>query len=399
MKIEKGAFTLEENKIKNKSVYEHYVLDTIRDVIRPFFFPFLEEAPLELQQQQEVEKEFFRKFWDSKVPCRPELPHHQKIRDNFSWRKEEVRIKINGKPLTVTYSVIETKNCKQDDEVYNFIHVLGVTCTSDNDIMSTYPLLATYLEMKDRPPARFILISQYETRSEDGALYKVETLDQEVGKILYNTLKGLEKKYGQIHQLLAYSLGCIVTAASLKHFEAIKQVDSEKSSLQGRVTLESQGMPKHITFDRGPSSVTELSKLYTGGFILLPLGKISGWDMDFGKEIADFVQRFGEQSPSITVINVVKDHRFGNKVNLYESSHIKYLKDQDKISAILLDQPLQCAHQHAHHSTSLKVWNEHHIVEGTEDVLKSNKSLAYAILEKSIPKVVKKGVLFSWFGL
>ena len=395
VKIEKGNFVLEENK----SFYNQHVLGTIRDVIRPFFFPFLETAPEEMHQQQAVEKEFFRKFWDPKAPCRPELIHHQKIRNNFTWRKEEVPIKVNGKSLTVTYSVIETKDCNQDDEVYNFIHVLGVTCTADNDIMSTYPLLATYLEMKNRPPARFILISQYETRSENGTLYKVETLDQEVGKILCNTLKVLEKKYGQIHQLLAYSLGCIVTAASLKHFEAIKEVESEKSSLQGRITLESQGMPKHITFDRGPSSVTELSKLYTGGSILLPLAKISGWDMDFGKEIAEFSRRFGEKAASISVINVVKDHRFGNKVNLYESPYIKDLKDQGKVSAVLLDQPLQCAHQYAHHSTSLKIWNEHHIVEGTEDVLKGNKSLAYAILEKSMPRVVKKGLLFSWFGL
>jgi len=399
VKIEKGNFTLEENKIQNKSLYDEYILGSIRNVIRPFFFPFLEAAPVELQRQQEIEKNFFRKFWDPKSPYRPELIHHQKIRDNFTWRKEEVPIKLNGKSLTVTYSVIETEDCNQNDEVYNFIHVLGVTCTVDNDIMSTYPLLATYLEMKERPPARFILISQYETRSEDGSLYKVETLDEEVGKILFNTLKALEKKHGQIHQLLAYSLGCIVTAASLKHFEAIKEVRSEKSSLQGRVTLESQGMPKHITFDRGPSSVTELSKLYTGGFILLPLGKISGWDMDFGKEIAEFIRRFEEKSPSITVINAVKDHRFGNKVNLYESPYIRDLKDQGKISAILLDQPLQCAHQYAHHSTSLKIWNEHHIVEGTEDLLKGGKSLASAILEKSMPKVSKKHTFFSWFGL
>lgn len=383
--------------IEAKSHYEYYVLDTIRAVIRPFFFPFLESIPPAVEQQQEIEKDFFMKFWDPKAPLRPELVDHGKVKEKFTCRKEVLPICIKGTDLMVICSIIESKDCGLDKECYNFVHVLGITSTADNDIMRTYPLLATYLEMKDRPPARFVLISQYETRLENGSLYKPQTLDGDVGQILCQTLKSLEKKYGIIHQLLGYSLGSIVAAAALRHFDGLKE-NSAKSLVGGRVTVQAQGMPKHITFDRGPSSVEELSKLYTGGCVLLPLSRISGWDMDFGKEIAKFVRALGSDAPSITVINALQDHRFGNKVNLYENPYIKELKAEGKISAVLVDQPLQCAHQSAHHSTSLEVWNKHHVVEGTDDLLGNNKNLAHAILERSMPKTAKKSSFFSWFA-
>jgi hypothetical protein len=221
----------------------------------------------------------------------------------------------------------------------------------------------------------------------DGSLYKVKTLDEEAGKILNMTVKALSQKYGDIHHLLAHSLGAIVTAAALKHF-CIEDPVKEGKSLTGRVSvLKKAGIPKHITFDRGPSSVESLSKLYTGGFFLLPFARLSGWDLDFGKEIANFMKITREAGPSITVINTAKDHRFGKGVNLYDNPYIQELAREGKITAVLLDQPMQCVIDLAQHSLRLDKWNKYHVIEGSglEKMKGIEKSFAHAIIEQSIP--------------
>ena len=384
---------------KTQSLYESYVLSPTRTLVRPLFFPLFNKLPLKLEEQMTKEKQFFESFWDPKAPPYPELSHHKKIKDNFTHKNEDFAITLKGKAYMVRCSVIESKNYIFGKACYNVVHVLGITSTLNNTIMHTYPLLASYLDLKGKKslPARFILVNQYSIYSADGSIYKPETLS-EAGLIHSETLKVIEERYGTIHQLLSYSLGTIVTAAALKFFH--KDPPENTCSLTGRITpvkpsdestLKAtrafKSLPKNIIFDRGPSSIEKLSSRYTGGSILLPLARLSDWDVNLGKEIADFIQNCPENAPSITIVNVLQDHRFHGDVTLLDHPDIKRLTAEKKVTSILLDITLQSLHENAQHSFSLGNWYGSHVVEGYKEqkFLQKDQSLATAIIKNSIP--------------
>ncbi len=384
---------------KTQSLYEYYVLSQARTLVRSLFFPLFNELSSKQKAQMKKEEQFFEGFWDPKAPPYPELSHHKKIKNNFTHKNEDFAITLKGEAYMVRCSVIESKNYISGKECYNAVHVLGITSTLNNTIMHTYPLLASYLDLKGKksPPARFILMNQYSIYSADGSIYKPETIS-EAGFIHSETLKAIEERYGTIHQLISHSLGSIVTAAALKFFH--KDLPENTNPLTDRITPIKPGdestlkairvfksLPKNIVFDRGPSSIEKLSNRYTGGSILLPLARLSGWDVNLGKEISDFIQNCPENAPSVTVVNALQDHRFHGDVTLLDHPDIKRLTVEKKVTSILLDITLQSLHENAQHSFSLGNWYGSHVVEGykEQDFLQKDQSLATAIIKNSIP--------------
>ncbi len=403
---------------KIQDLYECCVISPARSLIRPLFFPLFSELPPSKVAQLRKEEQFFEDFWNPNAPLYPELSHHQEVKDHFVCQNKDFDITLKGMPYRVKCCIIESKDCMSEKEFCNVVHVLGISSTVNNTIMHTYPLLTAYLDLKgEKPPARFILISQYATTSADGFTYKPDTLS-EAGLILSETLKSMEETFGTIHQLISYSLGSIVTAAGLKYFHKNPPKNSipltflqtlwrqiatflsqTYDSLIGRVTvIESddktvlktakvfKSLPKNILFDRGPSSIEKLSNRYSGGSILLPLARLTGWDVNIGKEILDFVENCEENIPSVTVVNALQDHRFGGDVNLCSSPEIKKLTEEKKITSLLLDVCMQCIHENAQHSYSLGNWYGSHVVEEykNQNFLQRDQSLSTAIIQKAV---------------
>ena len=420
---------------RTESLYENCIA-SIGGIIRDtFFMPLFNKLPPEWLLQLKKEKEFFYDFWDPKSDLRPEFPRHKDIRNHFTYRTDKIAVTVLEKKLWVNCLVIESKKTDSSDEFYNFIQVVGNSSTIDSNIAQTYPFLASYLDRKDAPPARFILISQYNIESEEKLMpvYKIKTL-QEGGFILSETLKSLEKTYGTLHQIFAHSLGCMIAAASLQYFHEIAPLRVQENnifhpllqkiyklfveitvffnrcyeysiySLTGRVTkivhknpsiLKAtqafRSFPKNIHFDRGPSCIEELSKDKWGGPRLMWLAKLSGWDMDFGKEIFDFLQDTKEPTPSITLSSALQDHVFNGKASLSENPYILRLITEKKITSLLLDITQQCAHSNAHHSLSAGLLHRLHLIKKPleENFFQENESLSDAIIRRSLPPFSK----------
>jgi hypothetical protein len=316
------------------------------------------------------------------------------IKEHFVCRNKDVTFMIEGKKHTSTVCVIESKTLNPEKTFCNFVHVLGMFGTLDNNIMATYPFLSAYLDIKgEKPPIRFVLMNHYSTRCEDGSKYIPKNLS-DAGYVLSETLKSLEEKYGTLNQLYTHSLGAMVTAAALKYFST---TPSKPSSLQGRIqpiglqnktavktTRAFQSLPKHIIFDRGPSSIEKLSQTYLGGSFLPPLAKMSGWDIHFGKAIAEFLRNFEKRSPDITVINALQDHRFSGAQALCFDPDIQSLRKEKKITTLVLDICQQSLHQNAQHSYG-NFYGSHLLEEyKDQNFLSKDQSLAAAIVGQAL---------------
>lgn len=415
---------------KTETLYESCIT-SLGGIIRDaYFMPLFNKLSPEWQLQLEKEEEFFQKFWNAKAELRPEFPLQKDIRNHFIHKTEKVAVTVFGKKLWVRCLIIESKNHKESDTFYNFVHVLGNSSTIDSNIAQTYPFLASYLNLKPNYPARFILISQYniESREKSMPLYKIKTL-QEGGFILSETLKSLEETYGTIHQIFAHSLGCMIATTSLQFFHKITPQNTLKNNppsllfqkihmiftkaaeffikcyefiiypLTGKIIKTPpenppilkairtfKSLPKNIHFDRGPSSIEELSKERWGGSIFLDFAKLSGWDLDLGKEIFNFVQNTKENLPSITFTNALQDHIFNGKASLIANPYIQRLTTEKKVTSLILDITQQCIHSSAHHSLHAGALNRLHLIEESseQNFLQGNESLSDAIIRKSM---------------
>lgn len=368
-----------------RRIYKDYILRPIRCLIRPFFLPLFifHWFPAKYVVKMKKEEQFFTGFWDPNTPCYPELSHHKRIKELFTHQKVDFSIFLKGLPCKVRCCVIESKDIDPQKECCTVVHVLGMGSTINNTIMHTYPLLAAYLDVQEKkPPVRFILIDHYSTISLEGVVHTPETLT-EAGFLLSETLKSIEATYGTIHQLLSYSVGSVVTAAALKYFHTFMK-SSDATALKPSRAFKS--LPKNMVFDRGPSCVTKLSNGYIGGSILLQLAKLSGWDINVGKEISNFVDCCKGGSPAITILNALNDHRFSLSSTLYSNPDIAKLVEEKKATSLLLDICAQIVHENAQHSFGLGNWYGSHIVGGGEkqDFLPRDRNLAEAIIRTSL---------------
>jgi hypothetical protein len=202
----------------------HIVREAIGSVVRDaFFFPLnwsVIANRQETKEQLEFEKMRSDGFWDPKAPLDREFwPDQAEIRKMFdSPRKQTFPIQLkDGKTVNITCRIIETKGIKKNEErCYNLVQIPGIYTTIYNNIETTYPYLAAYLNAEkgaeSLPPARFIMIS------ENDLDIKPATLD-EAGLMILETLKSLREEFGDIDQLVAHSLGNIFLANALKQVE------------------------------------------------------------------------------------------------------------------------------------------------------------------------------------
>lgn len=361
--------------------FKHAIGGILRDT---FFLPMFHKLSFKDEQQNQQEELYFSNFWDPTHPIYPELAHHKEIKKTFTKRIEQVPVLVDGQKLEVNYLVIESKDHqqKENQEFYTFIHVLGNLSTINNNIMSTYPFIGSYLKQKkenpNMPPARFILISQYNTTIQENSntTYKPKTLN-EAGLILAECIKELEKRYGKANQLVAHSIGCIAFTSSLKYFDAA-----------------SSGIPRHIHLDRGPSSILKLSNRSFGGWLYFPLALLTGWTLDFGEEVANFCNktrftRQGNHTPSILVSSVQYDHIFPGDTSLYLSPQVQDLRNTKEVTILPFAPPLQwISNFRALHCASNAAFSSRHLPSKyqNQSFIKEDETLSDAVIRRSLPQ-------------
>ena len=177
------------------------------------------------------------------------------------------------------------------------------------------------------------------------------------------TLKTLKAEFGHIDQLVAHSLGNVFLANALKH------ADDPKF------------LPKHICFDRGPTSTWEVSKKYflgLGCFVYFFV-KAGGWSSDIEQDITDFCQKW-EEKPSILITGVIEDHYFSGSANLCLGKKIKKIDD---IEILVFNPPRQLVDEQAHHNLKPDFFNPSYLI-GESEFIKSSENLSEAIIRHSL---------------
>jgi hypothetical protein len=353
---------LERCAIKTQSLWTQFLQwmgQFIRDAV---FMPISDRLPQAIKSDLKREEEFFRAFWDPKKPLDPNYPHQEEMRKEFNVYDQPIKMHTaDGTPLEITCRIIESK--KRDEKLYNFVHVLGNLATISNNIAAPYPFIAAYLDHQKSdpslPPGRFILVSQYGMVS-DGVPFKPRSLD-EAGLILKKAVETLSETHGQIDYLAAMSLGSIIFASSLKHFE------------------NSAAFPRHIHFDRAPSSIKASSKNYYGGTLLYLLAKATGWSADIGQELSNFYR----EKPKIPCIvsGVREDFFFPGSASLHEDKNVKGI---NQIKRLIFSPPQQLFHARAHHGLRADFLNFNYLVgDSNRELLKERENLANAALRHS----------------
>ncbi|MGC1878429.1 MAG: hypothetical protein WA678_03525 [Rhabdochlamydiaceae bacterium] len=348
----------------------------IRDI---FFFPLNNlNNPAHLAQLA-IEKKYAANFWKSDAPLDLNFPFQGRIRKEFEFRNETVQLTLPGKELFLTYRVIESRSkSHSQSQYYNFVLVPGNVSTIDGNVVGIYPFLASYLDLKredeDLLPGRFIIITQYDVECAMQNLprrkFQPETLE-EAGVILKKTLEHLKQKFGAIDHLFAHSMGTILFAA------ASKQIGQESDPI----------FPKHLSLHCAPSSISETSKNYWGGSMLLALAKFSGWSFDIEKEIADLCQKYREDRQfSILVSGVKQDYYFPNQANLCLSKTVTDLNKKGVIDLLVFDLPQQVVHERAHHGLRID-WLHSNYLTGSSNFtfIEDGEQFAKALIRRSLP--------------
>ncbi len=325
-----------------------------------FFLPLANKLSIENQNKLRKEVLFYQDFWNPEKPLNPELPYQEAIRKNFVQKKESRSIEANGKQLQIEYSIIESKN-SLSLPAQNLVFILGNTSTLDNNIVTPYPFLASYLKKTEGlffpAPLRIICISQYAIL-ENGEFYRAKTLD-ESGLILTETLKSISLEKGPIAQIVAHSLGTIILASALKY------LSNEKDLL-----------PSHLYFDRGPSSIELASYKKLGnwaGWVTHKLAQFSGWDLNLGFEIQKHLKN--RKNQTVILSEVPHDAHFGG-VSLPSSPYLQDLKEDKGFYKIAFDFADQLQHLVSHHSKHNGFLNGYHLLPRNPEFLKNNESMS-----------------------
>lgn len=348
----------------------HIIRNAIGSVVRnAFFFP-LKWSPIAnnqaVREQLQIEENYYRDFWDPTKLLDPSLNLHAEIRENFAPPEDRmfpIQLK-DGRTVEMTCRIIQTR--EGGDNFYNFAQVPGIYTTNSNNIGTTHPYLAAYLnshkEAESLPPARFIMIS------ENNLNFKPATLD-EAGFVLLETLKALRTEFGEIDQLVAHSLGNVFLA------NALKQADDPKL------------LPKHICLDRGPTSIWEASKKYFLGMgrLIYLLVKCGGWASDIEQDLTDFCQKW-EERPSLLITGVIQDHHFSDGANLCLGEKIKKIDD---IEVLVFNPPIQLVHEGAHHNLRPDFFNPRYLATDS-GFMKPLENLPEAIIRHSLPMIAEQ---------
>lgn len=354
------------------------------------FFPL---KPYLNCEQMKSEQRYYNDFWNPQAALDPNLKDHLVVRENFAVRDEVIQITSNGQRHAVTCRIIESKegiagaasvsevasssNCRENGPApkwFNFLLIPGNLTTIDNNVIGMYPFLSAYLAIKGEnktvPPARFIMITQYDIcrLGDSGAPeeYLPESLD-EAAKILATSISSIQKKYGPTDQLLAHSIGCVFFSAALKY-------------------LTKDLIPQNIAFHCGPSSVSTVGNNFWFGKIAAKMAEISHWTVDVAKEIAAFYKKFSELKEFSLVISGVKqDHYFAGEANLCTAAEILSLKAELSIDLLLFDPPVQFFHNRAHHNLPFDFLVPNYLTEASNsDFMEREDHFAKALLRHAL---------------
>ncbi len=371
---------------RQKNLYELFTLQLSGLIRNKFFTPLFQKLSQKQITVLENEKKFCNDFWNPTAPIHPEIPYHEAIRNHFNCKLENIEVDIEGTKVTVTCLVIESKKEEfqnQMDDCYNFIHLVGNLSTIDNEIMGTYPYLASYMEhleeARDKtPPARFIIMSQYNTtyNDEQKTVYKPDSIHR-AGFISAEVIKTIQNRYGTINQVVGHSLGCIVLASSLNYLQ------------QGCDPL-----PKNILFDRGPSSIYQLSQRILGktfyvASLFFSLRAVQNWLPNLGQQINSFIDgltRSQKKIPEIVVAGSPKDHLFPKESNLCLSPFIQDLYKKKQITLLAFSPPNQCIPKSLIHMAGNHLFTKNHLTKDLKDQnFLEKETLAKTIIRKSLP--------------
>ncbi len=338
--------------------------ETIGSIVRDgFFLPLAGKLSIEDQNRLKKEVLFYKDFWNTETSNNPHLPYLKEIQKHFSCKTETTPIELNGKHLQVEYSLIESPKSTSKN-TQNLVFILGNLSTINNNIVAIYPFLASYLEKSKTDPSIaplcVISINQYSC-SQNGLMYKPKTLD-ESGEILTKTLKQIALIKGPITQITGHSLGSIILASSLK-----------------TATKEKDLLPLNIYFDRGPSSISDMSKkLGLTGWVLLQIAKFSGWDIDVGLEIQKHL--LNRTSQNIFISEVLNDYFFSENSSLCKSPYLQNLKPDQGIQRLSFDFAAQLYDEKAHHNIHNGNLDGHHLTPRQPSLLKNDESMSDKIM-------------------
>jgi hypothetical protein len=279
--------------------------------IRHLFFPLCSAPSERSQRKLEENRVKVENFWTNSLEdtC---YPAAKRIRETFNHETIKVPVHVNGKKLTVSVEVIETKPNASNERVshqecYQMALGLPNLATVNTYIDGVYPFLTEYLRKQDvnpnLPPARFFLISAYDTTYTDipepHNIHHADSLD-ESGLIFARTLQELANNYNKIHFLLVHSASVFRLAYAANYGVDIGE----------------------IFVDRGSSSIDELCKIYLMGKMgLMPLARWCGWDVDVGHRITAHLSH--KKDTHITIFGVKSDARFPGAANLCEHDRIR----------------------------------------------------------------------------
>ncbi len=358
----------------------------IRDTFFTPLFRKLSDKQLAILEEEEA---FVANFWRLDSPTQYEIPYHDAIRNHFTRRYDTVLLDIEGEKISTTCLIIESKKEAFEDSeslpYYNLFYLLGNLSTIDNDIMGTHPYLASYLQELEKkpqttPPARFILLSQYNTVKKEAPamLYKPDTMPR-AGFITAEVIKEMTFRYGVINQVIGHSLGCIVLASSLKY-----------------LLHDLPHLPKNFLFDRGPSSIHQLSRRILGktfhvASLFFFLEGVKNWMPNLGEQVSHFaaeVLHTKKSLPPIVISGCPKEHIFPEESNLCFSPFIQELHKKRQVILLPFSPPSQCIPRDFLHISGNNRFTKHHLLEEFKNQsFLQEETLEKAILRRSLMRV------------
>lgn len=346
----------------------------IRDIIYYPLYRFLDTKRVEnkISQKLENEEEYYNRFWTGKEPKDLNLECADIIRQMYVVYDQPVIVLAeNGKKITSVCRVIESKDCPKEG-IFNAFLIPGSLSTLNNNLFAFYDFLVAHSKQEKGSHARFFIFGYYEMSieiesSQSSATYKPPTLEAS-GEVLKRTLEALQEEFGKFNLVFAHSAGCITLASLLKRSG-------------------SELLPTMLHFDRGPSSLYEVSRHYWFGGLLYAIAKRNGLVIHVDQEIKNFFNRCSKedsinlQKCTCMVTGVEEDFVYPGQAGLATSNCLDDFQIKIQLTKWVFNPPEQINHSRAHHNWRLVCFNKSYMTssKGSVEML-PEENLAQAIL-------------------
>jgi hypothetical protein len=345
-------------------------------------------------KQRELKKgqELHTRFWETELTCAPFKK--EEVLEVFNKpREESFEIKLPGKTVTYTVSIVESKvnnpSAPSTQPKYNLVYVAGNHTRKDTFLAGIYAYLESYLtkrhEQMHFSGARMVNITGYDIKDAQGKMYLPKTLEEH-GRIIKETLCAFQDRYGDIHHIIGHSFGGILLAAAMKYL---------------RLAGVEKYLPKNFLLDRAPESIYGSSKNhYLGsiplGRIVYPFAWLLGWGLNVAGEVNKFCLKFmGHiRKNSCIVVDAILDHRFKG-AHLGKNRTVVQLADRGLLKILrgeLEGTFINEGAQHGIQASSIYGWNikegNKEITSGKREFIQDWENLSDKILEISLCKRV-----------